>query len=101
MNINIAKAYQTLSYDASCVKAGVRPIQIITEQKARTYMATKIKNLEYNTPLEVRSCQHPAEIVIIHEVDNSTIYTTEVYTDSNKIGMHTSTLTCTLSLSLL
>jgi hypothetical protein len=63
-------------------------------------MATKINNLEYDAPLEVRSCQHPAEQVIIHEVDNSTMYTTEVYTDSSKIGTHASTLACTLSLSL-
>jgi hypothetical protein len=28
INIKIAKAYQTVSYDASCVTAGVRPIQI-------------------------------------------------------------------------
>ena len=31
MNIKIAKAYQTISYDASCVVAGVRPIQITIE----------------------------------------------------------------------
>jgi ribonuclease HI len=47
-------------------------------------MATKINNLEYDTPLEVRYWQHPAKLVIIHELDNSTIYTTEVYTDGSK-----------------
>ena len=31
MNIEIAKVYQTISYDASCVLAGVRPIQITIE----------------------------------------------------------------------
>jgi hypothetical protein len=33
INIKIAKTYRTSSYDASCVIAGVRPIQISTEQK--------------------------------------------------------------------
>ena len=33
INIKIAKAYWTLSYDASCVIAEVRPTQITIEQK--------------------------------------------------------------------
>jgi len=37
-NIKIAKAYRTISYDASCVIAGVRPIQITIEQKVQTCM---------------------------------------------------------------
>jgi hypothetical protein len=49
-------------------------------------MATKISNLEYDAPLDVRYWQHPAELVIIHEVENGTMYTTEVYTVSSKIG---------------
>ena len=52
ININIAKAYRTIPYDASCVKAGVRPIQITIEQKVQTYMATKINNLEYGAPFK-------------------------------------------------
>jgi ribonuclease HI len=49
-------------------------------------MATKINNLEYDAPLEVRYWTHPAELAIIHEVENGTRYTTEVYTDGSKIG---------------
>jgi len=49
-------------------------------------MATKINNVEYDTLLEVRYWQHPAEIATVHEVENSTMYTTEVYTDGSKIG---------------
>ena len=30
--------------------------------------------------------QYPVELAIIHEVENSTMYTTEVYTDGSKIG---------------
>jgi hypothetical protein len=54
MNIKIPKAYRAISYDASCMIAGVQPIQITTEQKVQTYMAMKLNNLEYDAPLEVR-----------------------------------------------
>jgi hypothetical protein len=46
INIKIAKAYRTISYNASCVTARVRPIQITREQKVKTYMATKFNKLE-------------------------------------------------------
>jgi len=49
-------------------------------------MATKIKNLEYDAPLEIRNWRHPAEIAIVHEVENGTVCTVEVYTDGSKIG---------------
>jgi hypothetical protein len=49
-------------------------------------MATKINNLDYDAPLEVRYWRHPAELAIIHEVENGTRYTTKVYTDGSKIG---------------
>jgi hypothetical protein len=68
------------------VIAGVRFIQITTEQKVQTYLTTKINNLEYDAPVEVRYWRHPAELAIIHEVENGTIYTTEVYTDGSEIG---------------
>jgi len=53
MNIEIAKAFRTLSYEASCVLAGVCPIQLAVEEKVRNYEAT-INNIEYDAPLEVR-----------------------------------------------
>jgi hydroxypyruvate isomerase len=37
MTIKIAKAYRTLSYDASCVMAGVPPIAIVIAEKAQLY----------------------------------------------------------------
>ena len=52
MNIKIAKAFRTLSYEASCVRAGVRPIRLAVQEKVRTYKATH--NIEYDAPLEVR-----------------------------------------------
>jgi hypothetical protein len=48
-------------------------------------MAAKINNLEYDA-LEVRHWQHHAELAIIHEVENGTMYTTEVCTDGSKTG---------------
>ena len=86
MNIKIAKAYRTVSYDASCVIAGVQPIQITIDEKVQTYIATKINNVEYDAPLELRYWRHPAEIATVHEVENSSMYTIEVYTDGSKIG---------------
>ena len=42
INIKIVKAYRTITYDASCVIAGVRPTQITIEQKIKNYMAKKL-----------------------------------------------------------
>jgi hypothetical protein len=84
--IKIAKAYRTMSYDASCVLAGVRPIQITIEEKVQNYMVKQINNLEYDAPLEIRYWRHPAELSIVHEVENGTMYTAEKYTDGSKIG---------------
>ena len=49
-------------------------------------MATKVNNLDYDAPLEVKNWRHPAELAIISEVENGVIYTTEVFTDDSKIG---------------
>jgi hypothetical protein len=53
---------------------------------AQTYMATKINNIEYDVPLEVRHWRHPAEPAANCEVENGTIYTTDVYTYGSKTG---------------
>jgi hypothetical protein len=49
-------------------------------------MATKINNLTYDAPVDVRYWRHPAEPAIIREVENGTTYATEVFTDGSKIG---------------
>jgi hypothetical protein len=41
INIKMAKAYRTISFEASCMMAGVPPIGILIEEKARLY---KIKH---------------------------------------------------------
>ena len=52
-------------------------------------MATKINNLEYDALFDVRYRRNSAELAIIHEVENGTMYTTEMYTDGTKIGDNT------------
>jgi len=64
MNIKIAKAFRTLSYEASCELAGVCPIQLAIEEKVQTYKATH-NNFKYNASMEVRYWPHPAEIPLI------------------------------------
>jgi len=58
MNIKTAKAFRTLSYEASCVLAGVRPLRLAVEEKVRTYKAAH-NNIEYDAPLEVIYWPHP------------------------------------------
>jgi len=64
MNIKIAKAFRTLSYEASCVLAGIRPIRLAIEEKVRTYKANH-NNIEYDALLEVRYWPHPPEVTVI------------------------------------
>jgi hypothetical protein len=53
INIKIAKAYRTISFEASCKLAGVPPIRIVIEEKARLY---KIK---HNAERQERECDVP------------------------------------------
>jgi len=85
MNIKIAKAFRTLSYEASCVLAAIRPIQLAVEEKVRTYAAT-YNNIEYDEPLDVRYWPHPVERPLIRsptEISNNVI---NIFTDGSKIG---------------
>jgi hypothetical protein len=61
VNIKIAKAFRTLSYEATCLLAGVRPIRLAIEEKVQTYKVTH-NHIKYDAPLEVRYWPHPAEI---------------------------------------
>ena len=49
-------------------------------------MATKINNLEYDAPMEVRYWRQPAELAIVQEVENGNKYTNEMYIDGSKTG---------------
>ncbi|KAJ4431155.1 hypothetical protein ANN_19750 [Periplaneta americana] len=88
MNINIAKAHRTLSFEASCVVAGVRPIGISIAESVKIYQATHESNEDpedYDRPLQVRYWPHPADRIAIGEVKNSFTYAGEIYTDGSKI----------------
>jgi hypothetical protein len=85
MNIKIAKAFRTLSYEASCVLAGVRPIRLAIEEKVRTYKATHT-NIKYDAPLEVRYWPHPAEIPLIRAPTAILHNVINIFTDGSKIG---------------
>ena len=61
------KAFRTLSYEASCVMAGVRSIRLAIEEKVRTYKATR-NNTEYDAPLEVIYWPHPVEYHLLEHL---------------------------------
>ena len=67
INIKIVKAFRTMSYEASCVLAGVRPIRLAIEEKVRTYKATQ-NNIEYDAPLEVRYWPHPQKYHLLERL---------------------------------
>jgi hypothetical protein len=63
INIKIAKAYRTISYDAFCVMAGVPPIAIVIAEKAQLYKSKHYMEgaaYEYDTPVPVTDWSHPA-----------------------------------------
>ena len=90
INIKIAKAFKTISYEASCVMASVPPIGITVQEKIMIYKATHgEKNLEsYDAPLELNKWPHPAERITINKAEDITRYEIEIYTDGSKIRGH-------------
>jgi len=84
INIKIAKAFRTLSYEASCVLAAVRPIQQALEENVRIYKATH-KNIKYNETLDLRYWPHPVEMPIIRAPTEITINVINIFTDGSKI----------------
>jgi ribonuclease HI len=89
INIKIAKAYRTLSYEASCVMAGAKPIGIKTGEITQVYRATHIacqECQEYDAPLEIQDWPHPADRLIIEESKEGETCPIEIYTDGSKIN---------------
>lgn len=88
INIKISKAHRTLSYEASCVVAGNKPICITIAETAKIYKAThdeREDNLtKYDAPLPLATWPHPAERIKIEQVNYNIQYTTEIYTDGSK-----------------
>jgi ribonuclease HI len=87
INIKIAKAYRTISFEASCVMAGVPPIGIVINGRMQLY---KCKNgqqnngIEYDVPLPLKEWPHPANKVTIMEPETNKTYPLEIYTDGSK-----------------
>jgi len=59
INIKIAKAYRTISFEAPCMMAGVPPIQLVKEEKASRHIIKH--NPEYEAPLPVTEWLHPTQ----------------------------------------
>jgi hypothetical protein len=73
INIKIAKAYRTISFEASCMMAGVPPIGIVIEEKARLYrIKHNVKQSEYkcDAPLPAKEWSHPARRLNIMEISD-------------------------------
>ena len=88
MNIRIAKAHRTLSFEASCVVAGVKPIGVSIEEFVKIYEAThksEEDTEDFDKPLQLMHWPHPADRIIISEVKSSLTYSVEIYTDGSKI----------------
>ena len=87
INIKIAKAYRSISYEAFCVMAGVPPIGIVIAGKVQMY---KIKHGLQNSeqvcdmPLPSNEWPRPARRVTITETRELTTYPIEIYTDGRK-----------------
>jgi hypothetical protein len=76
INIKIAKAYRTISFEASCMMAGFSLTGIVMEGKVRLY---KIKHnaerseYECHTPLPVKEWPHPTWQLIVMETSDRTL----------------------------
>jgi hypothetical protein len=89
INIKTAKAYRTISFEASCLMAGVPPIGIAIAEKAHLYKRKHgIERSEYecDMSLPVTEWPHPARRVTIMETSELASYPTEIYTDGSKVG---------------
>jgi len=87
INIKIAKAYKTISFEASCVIAGVPPIGLVMDGKIQFYK--KKHGLEHSDiicdmTLLVHKWPHLARHVTVMETNKSSTYPIEIYTDGSK-----------------
>jgi ribonuclease HI len=89
INIKIAMAYRTISFEARCVMAGVPPIGLVIAGKVQLYKRKHgLQNSEHtcDLPLPVNEWPHPARRVTIRETSELTTYPIEIYTDGSKDG---------------
>jgi hypothetical protein len=89
INIKIAKVYNTISFEASCLMAGVPPIGILKAGRVQLYKGkhgVERSGLECDMALPVKEWPHPARRVNIMDTSAQTTYFTEIYTDGSKVG---------------
>ena len=89
INIKIAKAYRTISFEVSCVMARVPPIGLVIERKVQMYnrkLGLDNSDIVCDMPLPINEWPHPARLVIITETSEMTTYPIKIYTDGSKDG---------------
>jgi ribonuclease HI len=86
INIKMAKAYRTTSYEALCVLTGNTPILIELENLTQMYHITRRNKLSvsHDAPKDYRKWPPPAEVVELKDKHDDTNYTIEIYTDCSK-----------------
>ena len=84
INIRIAKAYRTVSNEALCVIAGIKPIHIKIEEAGRCYEITKGKGIQYDREMELKNWIHPAKRVKLIEGHENSPHYIHAYTDGSK-----------------
>jgi hypothetical protein len=75
INIKIAKAYRTISFEASCVMANVN-----------RKLGLENSDIVCDMPLPINKWPHPAQLVTITETSELTTYPIEIHTDGSKVG---------------
>ena len=84
ININIAKAYRTVSNEALCIITGLIQINIKIEEVTKYYEITKGEESLYDREMDIKNWKHPAKhITIIEGQDDSTHYI-QSHTDGSK-----------------
>ena len=102
INIKIAKAYRTtISFEASCVIAGVPPIGLVIDGKVQFYKrehGLENSDIICDMPLPVHKWPHPARQVTVMETNEASKYRIERYMDGSKAAGQESPFTGTSSL---
>jgi len=81
INIRIAKAYRTVSNEALCVIASIKPIHIKIEEAGRYYEITKGKESQYDREMEVKTLIYLAKQVKLIEGHENKLHYLYAYTD--------------------
>jgi len=87
INIQMAKAYRTVSNEALCVLTGMMPIDMKIEEAAQLYQLTKgtaNDKTQFDKDMEVRYWQHPAEASICSTDEKEENGSMHLYTDGSK-----------------